>query len=79
MPKNPPEKSVAVIGGGIIGSSIARELALEGHEVAVLEKESTLGFHQSGRNSGVLHSGTVQAYLSDELTSLKVHMYIYFN
>ncbi|HIH65796.1 MAG TPA: FAD-dependent oxidoreductase [Nanoarchaeota archaeon] len=76
MPKNPPEKSVAVIGGGIIGSSIARELALEGHEVAVLEKESTLGFHQSGRNSGVLHSGTVQAYLSDEMASLKVQMCI---
>lgn len=71
-----PRKTVAVIGGGIIGSAIARELALEGYEVVVLEKESALGFHQSGRNSGVLHSGVVQAYLVGDEMSLKVQMCI---
>ncbi len=50
-----------VIGGGIIGSSIARALALRGAgTVIVIEKESTLGEHASGRNSGVLHSGINQ-------------------
>lgn len=48
-----------VIGGGIIGVSIARELrqAYPDALVAVLEKEQKLGLHASGRNSGVLHAG----------------------
>lgn len=48
-----------VIGGGIIGVSIARELKhrLPAASVLVLEKEHTLGQHSSGRNSGVLHAG----------------------
>ena len=50
-----------VIGGGIIGSSIAREIAIRKlGEVIVLEKEAGLGKHASGRNSGVLHSGINQ-------------------
>jgi len=50
-----------IIGAGIIGSSIARELALRGNgPVAVLEKEAEIGLHASGRNSGVLHSGINQ-------------------
>ena len=50
---------VAIIGGGIIGLAIAREL-LEREprmNVIVLEKEMQLGTHASGRNSGVFHSG----------------------
>ena len=47
----------AIIGGGIIGLTIARELAIRGAEVTVLEKEPGLGMHASGRNSGVLHAG----------------------
>lgn len=47
----------AVIGAGIIGSAIARELSFRSHDVLVIEKEDYLGMHQSGRNSGVLHSG----------------------
>jgi L-2-hydroxyglutarate oxidase LhgO len=50
---------VAIVGGGIIGLSTARELTLRHPrlKVAILEKESDLNRHQSGRNSGVIHSG----------------------
>jgi len=48
-----------VIGGGILGVSIARELTRRhpDQSVQLIEKESTLGEHASGRNSGVLHAG----------------------
>lgn len=48
-----------VIGGGIVGISIARELRRRfgGKQVMVLEKEARCGQHASGRNSGVLHAG----------------------
>jgi L-2-hydroxyglutarate oxidase LhgO len=48
-----------VIGAGIIGLSIAREIRRQytAASVTVLEKEPQPGFHSSGRNSGVLHSG----------------------
>jgi L-2-hydroxyglutarate oxidase LhgO len=50
---------VAVIGGGIVGLSTAWQLLQRrpGLRLVVLEKESELAFHQTGRNSGVLHSG----------------------
>ena len=47
----------AIIGGGIVGLTIARELAMRGGGVTVFEKEAHLGEHASGRNSGVLHAG----------------------
>lgn len=48
-----------IIGAGIVGLTIARELKLRHPRatVVVLEKESAAGLHSSGRNSGVLHSG----------------------
>lgn len=48
-----------VIGGGIIGLATARHLQLQhqGSRIAVLEKESRLARHQTGRNSGVIHAG----------------------
>lgn len=48
-----------VIGGGIIGLSIARELKrrFSDASVTLLEKEEALGLHASGRNSGVIHAG----------------------
>ncbi|HKM76351.1 MAG TPA: L-2-hydroxyglutarate oxidase [Candidatus Bathyarchaeia archaeon] len=50
-----------VVGAGIIGCSIARQLKLgHGKDVLVLEKESVPGLHASGRNSGVIHSGINQ-------------------
>jgi (S)-2-hydroxyglutarate dehydrogenase len=48
-----------VIGGGVIGLSIARRLrrAFSGASVRLIEKEVDCGLHASGRNSGVLHAG----------------------
>jgi (S)-2-hydroxyglutarate dehydrogenase len=50
---------VVVIGGGILGLSIARQLLRERPELrlAILEKEPTLAAHQTGHNSGVIHAG----------------------
>ena len=47
----------AVIGAGIVGLSAALKLQSLGNNVLVLDKEMTPGKHQSGRNSGVIHSG----------------------
>ena len=50
---------VIIIGGGMVGLSVAHQL-LERKitsSVAILDKELTLGLHSSGRNSGVLHAG----------------------
>lgn len=48
---------VIVIGAGIVGLSVAYELTKRGQQVLVLEKESAESQHQTGRNSGVIHSG----------------------
>jgi L-2-hydroxyglutarate oxidase len=49
----------AIIGGGIVGLSCAYKLQVEyPHlKIAVFEKEEQLASHQTGRNSGVIHSG----------------------
>ena len=51
--------SVGVIGAGILGLAVARELTIRfpGLAVTVLEKEDHVAAHQSGHNSGVLHAG----------------------
>jgi (S)-2-hydroxyglutarate dehydrogenase len=48
-----------IIGGGIIGLSIARDLInrFPDCNIALLEKEPDVAYHGSGRNSGVLHAG----------------------
>src|SRR5438094_5787786 len=48
-----------VVGGGVVGLSIAREWKRRHSDarVAVLEKEAECGLHASGRNSGVIHAG----------------------
>lgn len=49
---------ILIIGAGITGLTIARELVERGYEnILIIEKESRVGIHASGRNSGVLHSG----------------------
>lgn len=48
---------IVVVGSGIVGLAVARQLAQAGDDVTVLEKESDLAQHQTGRNSGVIHSG----------------------
>ncbi|SVE07188.1 uncharacterized protein METZ01_LOCUS460042, partial [marine metagenome] len=56
---NNKEFDIAIVGGGIVGLSSAYKLQLEFPElkIVVLEKEDELASHQSGRNSGVIHSG----------------------
>ncbi len=48
-----------VVGGGIVGLAVAHRLLLDRPQatVTVLEKESRVGQHQTGHNSGVIHSG----------------------
>ena len=53
----PETMDCAVIGAGVVGLAIARELALAGREVIVLEAESAFGTHTSARNSEVIHAG----------------------
>ena len=49
---------ILIVGAGIIGLTIARELVRTGHgDIVIIEKEPELGLHASGRNSGVLHAG----------------------
>ena len=48
---------ICIIGGGIVGLAIARELSLRSNKVTVLEKEDRCGSHQTKRNSGVMHAG----------------------
>lgn len=48
---------VAVIGGGIVGLATATALTRRSISVVVLEAAPALATHQSGHNSGVLHSG----------------------
>ena len=48
---------VIVIGGGVIGLSIARELSSSGKKTIVLEKNERAGDVTSSRNSGVIHAG----------------------
>lgn len=53
------DKSVILVGGGIVGLAAAFKLASRNPRVrvVVLEKEDAVGQHQSGHNSGVLHAG----------------------
>lgn len=49
---------ILIVGSGIVGLSIARELLRRGHRgLTILEKEPAVGAHSSGRNSGVVHAG----------------------
>src|ERR687888_2690794 len=50
---------IAIVGGGIVGLATARALRarLPGARLVLLEKEPRLAAHQTGHNSGVIHSG----------------------
>lgn len=53
------DRTVAVVGGGIVGLAVGREICRRhpGSRVLVLEKEDRLSAHQTGHNSGVVHAG----------------------
>lgn len=51
------QADVVVIGAGVVGLAVARELALAGREVLVLESEAAIGTSTSSRNSEVIHAG----------------------
>src|SRR5262245_55426922 len=50
---------LVIVGGGLVGLATARALraAIPDAPLVLLEKEPRLAMHQSGRNSGILHSG----------------------
>src|SRR5512138_46437 len=53
-----PTYDVAIIGGGIVGLATAMELTKRGRQsLIVLEAEDHVAAHQTGHNSGVIHSG----------------------
>jgi (S)-2-hydroxyglutarate dehydrogenase len=54
-----PSTDVLIVGGGIVGLATAYHLTRDfpGRSVMIVEKESQLAQHQTGHNSGVLHSG----------------------
>jgi (S)-2-hydroxyglutarate dehydrogenase len=54
-----PAVDFCVVGGGIVGVATARAIltARPGASLVLIEKESSLGRHQTGHNSGVIHSG----------------------
>ncbi len=55
----PPKCDLAIVGGGILGLALARELThrYPRSSVCVLEREDELCAHQTGHNSGVIHAG----------------------
>ena len=59
----PERVDIAVVGGGILGLAVAREL-LRRHpssSLCVLEREADVAAHQTGHNSGVIHAGVYYA------------------
>src|SRR6187200_2999176 len=48
---------ILVVGGGVLGLAVARQAALNGHEVIVAEAANAIGTGTSSRNSEVIHAG----------------------
>ncbi len=62
-PQAPPRCDLAIVGAGIVGLAVARELARRHPRmsICVLEREAELGAHQTSHNSGVIHAGVYYA------------------
>ena len=62
------KKDVLIIGGGIVGLATAYRLLLEKPELSLtlVEKEAGLAKHQTGHNSGVIHSVSITAREASE-------------
>lgn len=77
-----PDFDVTVIGAGVIGLAIAREAALAGRSVLVLEKAARAGTETSASNSEVIHAGiyyptgTLKAKLCVEGRELLYHYWL---
>jgi L-2-hydroxyglutarate oxidase LhgO len=52
-----PARPVGIVGAGLVGLAVARQLAEAHVPVVVFEKETAVAQHQSGHNSGVVHAG----------------------
>ena len=59
--------NTVVIGAGVVGLAIAKEISARNKEVLILEKEGQIGQITSSRNSGVIHAGMY--YQSNSLKS----------
>ncbi|KJL24274.1 L-2-hydroxyglutarate oxidase LhgO [Microbacterium azadirachtae] len=57
MSSHSPSHTIAIIGGGIVGSALLYTLAHRGVDAILFEAEPELGLGASGTNSGVLHTG----------------------
>ena len=62
---------VLIIGGGVVGCAIARELSRYQLKLGVLEKNLDVAYETSGRNTGVCHGGF--AYDPGTLNNLRKH------
>lgn len=51
------ETDCVVVGAGVIGLAIAKELSLSGKDVVIIERNSMIGMETSSRNSEVIHAG----------------------
>ncbi len=65
---------IIVIGAGILGLATAYQVKKkkQNYKILILDKESVIASHQTGHNSGVIHSG-----LYYKPGSLKAHMKLY--
>jgi 2-hydroxyglutarate dehydrogenase len=63
VPEPPRECDLVVVGAGIVGLAVAREMALrhDGLRVTVLDREPTICAHQTSHSSGVIHAGIYYA------------------
>ena len=56
--------NTVVIGAGVVGLAIAKEISVKNNEVIILEKEGQIGQITSSRKSGVIHAGIEYKYNS---------------
>lgn len=54
---NNAKEIIVILGGGMVGLSIAHQLRKRNKRIYIIDKEYQIGLHTSGRNSGVIHAG----------------------